>query len=197
MIIPFIILGVIIIASATKASAKPNTRKKMTSYEKTALTRYGQSFIDELKKVTTVLGFPYEWLLAMMNSESGINHKAYNPQGGATGLIQFMPDTAKWLGTTTTALMNMSAIQQLVYVQKYFEGLGLVGKIKSPQDLYVATFYPYALSQPDSYIIGSEVSPARVLLIAQVNKIFDINNNNAITKGEFKQFVSKKFKEIL
>ena len=196
MIIPILIGALILIAGAS-ASAKPTTRKKMTSYEKTALTRYGQSFIDELEKVAIILGFPYEWLLAMMNSESGINHKAYNPQGGATGLIQFMPDTAKWLGTTTTALMNMTAIQQLVYVQKYFVGLGLIGKIKNPQDLYLATFYPYALSQPDNYIIGSEVGPARVLVIAQVNKIFDINNNNAITKGEFKQFVAKKFKEIL
>jgi len=37
---------------------------------------------------------------------------------GATGLIQFMPDTAKRLGTSTEALRKMGAINQLDYVFK-------------------------------------------------------------------------------
>ena len=42
---------------------------------------------------------------------------------GATGLIQFLPSTARGLGTTTDALAGMSSVEQLNYVEKYFDPL--------------------------------------------------------------------------
>src|SRR3990167_3056635 len=40
---------------------------------------------------------------------------------GAIGLIQFMPSTAHLLGTTTEQLAQMTAVEQLAYVRRYFE----------------------------------------------------------------------------
>ena len=44
-------------------------------------------------------------LLGIMNSESGLNPQAVNKSSGATGLIQFMPATAKSLGTTVSPML--------------------------------------------------------------------------------------------
>ena len=63
------------------------------------------------------------WLMSCMAFESGetFSPSVRNAAGsGATGLIQFMPSTAKDLGTSTTELADMSAVDQLDYVQKYF-----------------------------------------------------------------------------
>lgn len=72
----------------------------------------------------------------------------------ATGLIQFMPTTAKDLGTSTQALYNMNHVQQLDYVAKYYRKHK--SRIKSPIDLYMVTFYPTSAGKPDSHIVGSE-----------------------------------------
>ena len=48
-----------------------------------------------------------------MNSESGLNSRAQNKKGGASGLIQFMPETARALDTTTVALRELAPEQQL------------------------------------------------------------------------------------
>ena len=80
---------------------------------------------DELKKfaskaiyVAQAVGVNPQDLLAVMYFESTWNPALVNSIG-ATGLIQFMPQTARGLGTTTTALKAMTRVQQLDYVQKY------------------------------------------------------------------------------
>ena len=54
--------------------------------------------------------------------ESRLNPQAVNPISGATGLIQFMPSTARG-GTTTAVLKRMSNVQQLDYVLALFTTL--------------------------------------------------------------------------
>lgn len=74
---------------------------------------------------------------------------------GATGLIQFMPQTARDLGTTTAELKKMSRVEQSAYVKAYFDKvLGKVGPAARPGDLYIATFYPAAYHTPDSHVIA-------------------------------------------
>jgi hypothetical protein len=58
---------------------------------------------------------------------------------GYTGLIQFGKSAAKDVGTTTGALRNMSAVEQLVYVFKYLdEKIKQYGAIDSESKLYAA-----------------------------------------------------------
>ena len=52
------------------------------------------------------------------------------------GLIQFLETTAASLGTTTSKLANMSEVEQLEYVEKYF--MPYAGKIETIEDIYMA-----------------------------------------------------------
>jgi hypothetical protein len=68
------------------------------------------------------LGADPSHLMAAMAFETGETFSASvrNRASGATGLIQFMPSTARSLGTTTDKLAAMTAEDQLDYVRKYF-----------------------------------------------------------------------------
>lgn len=82
-------------------------------------------------------------LTNLMYFESGLNPRAVNPRSGATGLIQFMPRTAAGLGTSTWALSQMSAAQQMAWVEKYLAGVKTRhGSLRKPRDLMLAVFYP-------------------------------------------------------
>ena len=98
------------------------------------VTSNKEAFLQKVRLICAKLGIEPDWLMFVMNSESGLNPAAYNPNGGASGLIQFMPDTAKGLGTTTEALRKMSNVAQLDYVYKYFYPYR--GKMSSLYDLY-------------------------------------------------------------
>jgi hypothetical protein len=152
-------------------------------------------FEQTMRNVASLLGINPNWLMMVMWNESRLNAQAVNKQPGdsdipltravsrATGLIQFMPDTAIRLGTTTKALYSLSAIDQLHYVYKYFKPW--VGKIKNYFDLYIITFFPGALGKPDDYIL--ETSKLSAALIAKQNPFFDVNKDGKITVGEIKR----------
>lgn len=140
-------------------------------------------FISKVKSIAYDLGINPNWLMMVMYKESKINHKAYNKTGGATGLIQFMPLTAVGLGTTTTKLMNMSNIEQLDYVKKYFYPYRK--DIKSYPDLYLVTFFPLALKKSNDWIFST--SKLSAYIIGAQNKV--INNGQPITKNSFYEYV--------
>lgn len=150
-------------------------------------------FEATLDAVANVLQTDPNNLMLIFNMESGVNAQAQNkafPVGGgyATGLIQFTPPTAAQLGTTTDALFQMTATQQLAYVQKYFTPY--IGKIGTFEDLYLVTFFPAALGYPDTQCIGTpSISCAAV---AASNPGFDLNKDGQITVGEFKQAIDAK-----
>lgn len=150
------------------------------------------AFINRVREISAKLGIDPNWLMGTMYLESGLLATAKNPQGGATGLIQFMPATAKGLGTTTAALAAMSNVQQLDYVYAYFKPY--TGKIKSWFDLYMFTFYPAAVGKPDSYVLGN--TAAMQALIAKQNAGFDVNRDGKITKGEFRASYLKRLPPV-
>lgn len=185
------------------------------------------AFLMKLNKIAADLGVQPDWIMAVMNSETGgtfnpqivnkqkANVPGYDSEGKlvkaagvadstndferskyrATGLIQFMPKTAKHLGTSTQELFKMNNVQQLDYVYKYF--LPAKGKLKSFEDLYLYTFYPISVGKPDDYIIGSERGLDYAKKIVQQNPL-DINKDGHITVAEFKEFVYRKIpKEFL
>lgn len=79
----------------------------------------------------------------------------------ATGLIQFMPTTAKSLGTSTQAIYNMTAIDQLKYVEKYIIQFSKNGQLKNYIDIYAAIFFPISLGKPDTFILQSKTQSAK------------------------------------
>jgi hypothetical protein len=152
------------------------------------VTTNGPAFTAKVREIAKKLGVDPNWLMGTMYLESGLKHTARNPQGGATGLIQFMPATAKGLGTTTDALAKMSNVAQLDYVLAYL--LPWAGKISSWFDLYLCVFFPAAIGKPDSYTLGN--TPAMQALIAKQNAGFDLDKNGKITKGEFRASYAKR-----
>jgi hypothetical protein len=148
-----------------------------------------------VQNICRILEINPNWLMMVMWSESRLNAQAVNKQPGdsesaleraakrATGLIQFMPNTAINLGTTNKALYAMSAIDQLNYVYKYFKPW--TGKIKNYFDLYFVTFFPGAMGKPDDYILQTKKISAA--LIAKQNPGFDINKDSKVTVGEIKR----------
>lgn len=146
-----------------------------------------QAFGEKVISIANDLGISPNWLMIVMNNESGLNPKADNPTSSATGLIQFMASTAKGLGTSTEALLQMSNVQQLDYVKKYYQTYK--GKINSAADAYLAVFYPAALGKSDSWAFPTYVVSA--------NKIFDITKDGILTKGEFNQYVNQKYAAYL
>jgi len=152
-------------------------------------------FEQTMNSICTKLGINPNWLMMVMWSESRLNAQSVNKQTGdsdnaqtrsanrATGLIQFMPDTAKALGITTQKLYAMSAVDQLHYVYAYFKPW--TGKIHSYFDLYFVTFFPLAMGKPDDYVL--ETSKLAASKIAKQNPFFDVNKDGKLTAGEIKR----------
>lgn len=143
----------------------------------------GKEFSD--KVVSIARGF--NWyddaatdLMSCMAFESG---ETFSPSiknmagSGATGLIQFMPSTAIDLGTTVQQLERMTAVQQLDYVQRYFNRYA--ARIKDLPDMYMAILLP-------SYIGKSPFSAlfSRGTVAYRQNAALDADSDGMVTKAE-------------
>lgn len=104
---------------------------------------------------------------------------------GATGLIQFMPSTARGLGTTTESLAAMSAVEQLQYVRDYFRPYA--HRISTINDMYMAILLPkYVGASQDSILFNSGTVAYRQ------NSGLDLNTDGKVTKAEAASKVAAK-----
>jgi len=135
-------------------------------------------FKREVREMAERLGTRPEYLMAVMSFESGGSFAPdkVNPRSGATGLIQFMPDTARGLGTSTAELARMSAVEQLKYVEKYFQGFR--GRLNTLAGTYTSVLSGRA--RPNS----SDVLFRRGTAAYTQNRELDFNRDGQITSGE-------------
>lgn len=147
------------------------------------ITENRQEFISKVKEVAGYLGVKAEHLMFLMWFETAhtLNHRTQN-RIGATGLIQFMPSTARYLGTTTEKLKQMSNVEQMEYVKKHLGAYR--GRYQDFVDLYCGIFWPEAVGKPDSFRITSDI-------VAQQNPLFDINKDGDIEKAEIRKALLK------
>ena len=146
-------------------------------------------FAEEVVGLAFDLGTDPEALMAVMEFESGFSTSIRNAAGsGATGLIQFMPSTAKSLGTTTDALAQMTRKEQMVYVRKYFMQFGDRLRNGDIDDVYMTVLYPAAVGKPDSYVLFRSGTTAY-----RQNAGLDTNKDGTITKFEAAAKVRKRF----
>ena len=117
------------------------------------------AFRDRVRWSCGVLGAEPDDYMTCIAFESGgtFSPCVLNKAGsGAIGLIQFMPATARSLGTSMVALGRMSAEDQLLYVHKYFERF--TGRLPTLADLYMAILWPSAIGKVDAtpiFVAGS------------------------------------------
>lgn len=121
-------------------------------------------------------------LMACMAWESGETFSAdiKNAAGsGATGLIQFMPSTAKGLGTTTAHLSRMTPEDQLRYVYEYFKPYA--GRLHNLGDVYMAILWPKGVGKPDSYVLFDRTKTPTTF---RQNAGLDGNHDGVVTRAE-------------
>lgn len=144
--------------------------------------KVSQAFRDRLFEICQILGVEPDYLMACIAFESAetFSPSIKNAAGsGATGLIQFMPDTARGLGTTTAALAGMTAEQQLEWVLAYF--LPYKGRLKTLADVYMAILWPAGIGKADGWTLWDKAS--RPMTYRQ-NAGLDLNKDGEITKAE-------------
>src|SRR3546814_14047294 len=112
------------------------------------------------------LGTKPEYLMAVMSFETGGSFspaQANNAGSGATGLIQFMPNTAAGLGTSTAALAQMSSVEQLQSVEQYFMERARAGNgnLSTRAGEYTSVLYGSPNSDLNSTLRASEDGPLR------------------------------------
>jgi hypothetical protein len=116
---------------------------------------------DFRKKVIEIakrLGKDPNLLMAGMALETG---KTFFPTAGQgtsyVGLIQFGDSAAESVGTTRSALLKMTAIQQLDYIEKYLEKKK--DKINTLTDFYLSILMPVDVgkgNQPNAVVFDNE-----------------------------------------
>lgn len=144
--------------------------------------KVSQAFRDRLFEICQILGVEPDYLMACMAFESAetFSPSIKNAAGsGATGLIQFMPATARGLGTTTVALTAMTAEQQLEYVLAYFWPYR--GRLHTLADVYMAILWPAGIGKPDGWTLWDEDSRPTTY---RQNAGLDLNKDGKITKAE-------------
>lgn len=132
--------------------------------------------------IADTLGCSPDDLMACMHWESGGTFKpdVKNAAGsGATGLIQFMPSTAKGMGTTTAKLAAMTAEDQLRWVYEYFKPWA--GKLRNLGDLYMAILWPKGVGQPDHYVLWDR---KKMPTTFRQNSGLDVNKDGLVTRAE-------------
>lgn len=139
-------------------------------------------FRGELFALCARQGLVPDYLMACMAWESGETFRPNirNAAGsGAVGLIQFMPATARGMGTTAEALAKLTAVQQLAYVERYFTPHA--GRLRSLSDHYMAILWPAAIGKPEiSALWDAATRPTTY----RQNAGLDTNRDRVITKAE-------------
>lgn len=172
--------------SSDSASSTPKSRVMTIAWG----AKVSQTFRDRIVWTADALGTPVDYLMAVIAFESAetFSPSIRNAAGsGATGLIQFMPNTARGLGTTTEALARMSAEDQINYVYRYL--MPYRGRMRTLADVYCAVLWPAAVGRPDDSALWSRASHPTTY---RQNAGLDINRDGIILKREAAAKVQEK-----
>lgn len=168
-------------------SSIPSFQGNKNNYKRTPSMPLSKESQARLNEISSKINCNPKDLHALIRSESSGNPQAVNPASGATGLIQFMPKTAKWLGTSTEELMSMSQEKQMDYVEKYLvhmkksAGFKQNEKLDSGQ-LYALVFMPAKAKSGNLCESNS--------LAYQMNEGLDMNHDGRIDNNDLSNRIS-------
>lgn len=117
-------------------------------------------FSAKLDKVCASLWANREDLIKVMKAESRLDPRIVNKQSWATWLIQFMPRTAAWLGTSVGNIRAMTWVEQLDLVEKYFKQNSRGYNLSTIEDLYKVVFFPLSLWKSNDWVFDAKDAPA-------------------------------------
>jgi hypothetical protein len=144
--------------------------------------KVSQTFKERVLWIADDLGCNPDHLMACMAWESAETFRPdiKNAAGsGATGLIQFMPATARGLKTTTDKLAAMSAEDQLRFVYEYFKPYA--GRLNNLGDVYMAILWPKGVGKEDHFVLFDR---AKTPTTFRQNAGLDVNRDGLVTRAE-------------
>lgn len=150
-----------------------------------------EGFYNKVVEISKRIGCDPNDLMGLMYSESGLDSTRGNGIG-ATGLIQFLPSTAKALGTTCAALKAMSPEQQLVYVEKCLQMSKRQAGISSDKKIGRGTLYALIFLPARA---NRNVLTQRGENYYTQNNGLDIDGNGYITKADLDARIRNKIRE--
>ena len=176
---------------------KPDTRSVSTPGNGKLIwgARVSEEFRAKVVVISQRLSLDPNWLMAVMGFETGYTFSpaARNPGSSATGLIQFLQKAAVALGTTTTQLARMTAVQQLDYVEKYYKAAP-ASRIHNLGDAYLAVLFPTAMGQSDSFVMWRRDAGPYQREYA-VNSGLDREKKGYITRGDAVAVANNSYRE--
>ena len=157
-------------------------------------------FLKAIEDLSEKRGINQSQLLGLIASESSFDPKAVNKDTGATGLIQFMPEVAESLGTTTDEIQKMSRAEQVKLIDKYFDMNKLpdnptAGQLKTNvlMPAYTDKSDDFELMTKNKQFTDGEAGNPNTY---SQNKGLDYNEDGFVTVGEAGESVTKKMKEF-
>ena len=143
-------------------------------------------FRTRLVEVAEWLGVDPTDLAAIIAFESGFDPRATNQLSQATGLIQWMPATARSLYSLTVAqIKSLSAVEQLDLVGRYFAGVR--GRALTVHDLYMLVWNGSPAAQDK--VLGVADGAGHQGAVYRQNSGLDRNHDGIITAGEASSIV--------
>ena len=159
-----------------------------------------KDFLKAVKEVSEKRGMNQAEFLGAIASESGLDPKAVNKDTGATGLMQFLPEVAESLGTTTDKISEMSRAEQVKLIDKYFDMNKLpdnptAGQLKTNilMPAYTDKGDDFELMTKFKKFTDGETGNPNTF---SQNKGLDYNEDGFVTVGEAGESIMKKMKEF-
>jgi hypothetical protein len=149
-------------------------------------------FKQKLIQICGRLGIDPSHLMACMYNETAgtLSPSKWNPKHTAVGLLQFSGNSPKDLGTTLNDLASMSDVEQLDYVEKFFQWCK--GRLKTVGDVYCAMFRADAIGKGPDFVLYAKTGDADggkfpVDYYTANAPTFDLDGDGRITKAEVNQ----------
>lgn len=157
-------------------------------YQDKIPVKYRSEAVKKIIAIATKRGFSPDALSIVIWKESKWNPTAQNTLSNATGLIQWLPSTAKSLyGLSVQEIKKLDILQQIDLIDRYYVQPYLINKgFKSFFDVYFAVFHPDLMGRPDSFEFASTGS-----LRYSQNKGLDIDKDGIITVKNIKDWFKK------
>jgi len=185
----------------------PVDKDTMSADKNTSKTDTGSiqdpDFNKKLTKVASALGIAEADLRAIIKTESNFNPKAEDPNHVSVGLIGFTERTARGLGTSKDKIRQMSAVDQLDLVYKFYKNAGVQPGMDRGT-IYMLTFMPAFAKSPDNTVLGKRGGGTLILPSGKssgisLHKVWEQNpvfgkskGKNQFTVGDVKNLVNSR-----
>lgn len=140
---------------------------------------------------TRLEGVVWDFLGVMAYEADGVRAGAHDPNGDASGLIQFMPDELASCGwhQGPEAFRALTAEAQLPYVERYYAPHK--GRLTSVAAIYVCTFLPAFLGHANepTFVLCGAAGP--LAWAYKANSGFDTAHKGTITPTDLVAAVAR------